>query len=77
MLKDARLSYEKYCDNSGLTQKDVCRISCTAERVFELTAYQGAFLSDVKITETINVSQADNLKLKPVMVGIYDRGDSE
>ena len=50
-----------YRDSSGLTQENICRISCTIKRAFELTAYQGAFLSDVKIPEPIDVLQGDNL----------------
>lgn len=48
-------------DSNGLTKEDICHISCTAERSFELTADQGTFLSDVKIINTVNVLQAGNL----------------
>jgi hypothetical protein len=49
------------CENSGLTQEDICCISRATESALELTAYQGTFLSDVKITQVVNVLRADNL----------------
>jgi hypothetical protein len=48
--------------NSGLTQEDICRISRATESALELTAYQGAFLPDVKITQVVDVLRADNLQ---------------
>jgi hypothetical protein len=47
--------------SSGLTQKNACRISCTVESVFDLTANQGALLYDVKITQGFNVLEGNNL----------------